>query len=1324
MRDTHTGYGKIVSFLVVIALVISGLGIFDTGTVKAEIIPDENPVAGNLTQTFLTISNLVADKPVVHIAEDTILYMEIQNTGGSTGDDNYTSCISQARADTADLLASTNRQSAKVMLGKAIDELDAALISVEDNQRLASLENIKKAITFLDNAGKMSVDTSDVISDLATGTIAKIATVINEATMNFGSEHPDVKDAKVIYNNAFSKFESGKYAAAFNLFKAAFETGLGAYECDVRVTVIDFIPDDYEAEIGILALESLKAESAGGGNILWHPTELGLHYIKVSIIGEYMVYSSPGTLVESPPAIMSVGFPVTPYLGPPEKWGGPDPDFPSIIDPTVEPIRTRENIEIHVYDDLVIKPGATLILNEQVTLVMMEPQKAEFSILVEQDATFEINGGAQTSYVYASSYSLTYPFINRGSIVFNGANVLNTFGDISDPLNTGGIRNIEGGSCILNNCQIVNPETHGVYVDSDSSLTVKGTDSLIGSLAPAMNGIQEGHGIFVNGATPVIEDITVQNQKQDGIHIEYSMSAAPIQATDLHNYGPSGHDYRLTYGLDPSTRPIVSTGNGAIYVVYRYKVFDGMDSIFFKTSMDQGALWSEEMEIASSADIQNIDFAADGEHLALVWEAFDDVTASTSMCIIYSDDGGATWTTPYLIPNGYWPSIAVAESRIYLAYRLITFAGPDFYKTIQLKYGDDGVLDEQWEFVNPDPTIGEFGGIPKVAAGGGIVHVVVADLTISTPYIYYWQSLDDGATWSDFADIGTWTYSGSPTWDFTDYFSLDAEGSQVSLVWAGYNTGNYEIYGTFSSDSGMNWAPYPAIQLTTSTGDSICPEIFVEPSGDSMIVYQSDRDGTDRIFMQSVDSSGISIGVEICMTPDTTGAALPSVSIDGLGNSYLTWSDVRSGNDEIYVKQVQQLVVTRTDVENNKNGIRIISSSGGIINECTIIGNSDYGIYLESSSGIALSENQVEESEMAGIGLGNVCHMGAWLPIYMNTIYNNRMGIEAIGSYVNVVGGLIEGNSRFGVGPGSPVGPHSGIHAISSAISVVGVAFLNNRGSIALMDLSVGYIEGCTIYETGLPSYPGAEYYPRSAGIYLDDSIATVVGNEFTECGPGMKATSNAQVWIYSNSFRGGGGYDTGLPNDLVGIWVEDNSAAEIMDNQFIDMRKSVYLGSSMATIIGNVIEGGKIGIESRDSTPIIESNIISDCTEWAIASYYQEPSNPGIDLLNDNDLTGCANQVAHYWSLTVIVTTLPWGIPVEGAYVEVTHSGMLWAEGYTEENGEIMFDVMDYRYVGGTMDEMNPYDLYILLNPFGSEYIIINNIDIHSNTETLVEFP
>ena len=104
----------------VITLIFGSLGFVGSNAASAEqLFTDDEPVAGNLTQTFLTVSDLVADEPVVHL-DDTILYLEILNTGGSTGDDNYTSCISQARVDTVELLNSTAIQSAKVMLGKAI----------------------------------------------------------------------------------------------------------------------------------------------------------------------------------------------------------------------------------------------------------------------------------------------------------------------------------------------------------------------------------------------------------------------------------------------------------------------------------------------------------------------------------------------------------------------------------------------------------------------------------------------------------------------------------------------------------------------------------------------------------------------------------------------------------------------------------------------------------------------------------------------------------------------------------------------------------------------------------------------------------------------------------------------------------------------------------------------------------------------------------------------------------------------------------------------------------------------------------------------------
>ena len=310
MREKNTGYGHFVCLLIAFLMVLSSLGIADVAYAEEvpmppfpPVIPPQNITESNLSTTFVTVTAITTDKSVIHLDEYVTLFLTIENTGGSTGDNNYTASISQTIVEIEILKNETTGQAKKVLLGKAITELNSALSAISYEERVGSIENVRKAIVFLESAGKMGVDIEYVAIGLATTVKNKVDTIITEAETNFGSAHPDVINAKQLYGQAIVKFNAGKFTPALALFKTAFVKVLDAYECNAYVTVMDFIPDVYEAEIGTFTFNSLKAENDANGEIVWHPTELGIHYIKVIISGEYMVYNSPGTTVESPPTI-------------------------------------------------------------------------------------------------------------------------------------------------------------------------------------------------------------------------------------------------------------------------------------------------------------------------------------------------------------------------------------------------------------------------------------------------------------------------------------------------------------------------------------------------------------------------------------------------------------------------------------------------------------------------------------------------------------------------------------------------------------------------------------------------------------------------------------------------------------------------------------------------------------------------------------------------------------------------------------------------------------------------------------------------------------
>ena len=803
----------------------------------------------------------------------------------------------------------------------------------------------------------------------------------------------------------------------------------------VTANITDIVPKVSEETITTLNFGTLRPGMEKTRFIDWTPTVRGVHYIRVEMRCEYLTRNSPAEMVESEPTILSAGFPVTPQ-GTIIRWGpGGWPayhdnntvnstnDFPDGIREVTG--TSSDHITIEVYEGLSIENTSTLILNEHVTLVMVNPNEpGEFGIDIREGGTFRINSPSRSTTIQSSSsaWEYTYPFLNSGTVDFLGATVWHTHGP-SDLSLAGGIQNLGGSVCILDNCNLLEADTHSLYINGAANVQVMGAGTIIGRDDANPNpDVTRGHGIFVNNANPTIEDITVQYQKLDGIRIENATTGGTVLVPILNEYASSTYDCQLTSTLENSVKPIVVSGNGASYLVFQ-KVETG--EILFRKTIDGGISWSTDGVIGYSAVLRNMDFAADGENLALVWEDMQD---TMKLQVIYSSDGGDTWTSPTEISLGYWPSIAVEGSNVYLAYRFIKFTGfPDFIMGVRLKWNGNGMLDLEETFENP--LGGEFAGIPKVAVSNGTIHVVVADLTLPNANINYWQSSDNGGNWSESQVLATWNYHGSPTSDFQYYFSLSAKGDIIHLLWSNYIDGYYQIFKKSSLDNGVSWLG--STQITSPAGDSLFPCDSIEASDHHTIVYWNNMGGIGRIYLQRFDDMGNLVVPETCMTPGSPGASMSSVSTDTSGRAYLTWADERTGNFEVFIKTGRSminrvwvadsrrngivlqnsdtLVIDTSIINNEVDGLTISTGSTPVILANNISWNGRHGICIENSAPSIKDNNTIRFNRMYGIYVDNVWNENAI--ICNNTIEDNfGSGIYAINTNLTISGNLIASN--------------------------------------------------------------------------------------------------------------------------------------------------------------------------------------------------------------------------------------------------------------------------------------------------------------------------
>ena len=943
---------------------------------------DDEEVSEGLERTFVGITNIRAETHSIYLNVDNVIHVTVYNIGGDAGDGPYVENITDINGHINSLIEEHSGSPRVGQLEKSVEHLDEALIQVKQHQREDSIKCIRQAVVHLNAAsqGRHGIPTEQIIIELGEIVRLKVYTVIDEAGRNFGSEHPDVQGAQDIYEDAVDRLDDGKYIPAMNRFRKAFGTVLGAYVCDVNIHAYSWMPDGHEEGIWVGEMEQLEAESYEILSFNWHPTVRGIHYLRFNMTGEYEVYRSPPGTEESPFRMMSFGVVVIPMADEYEYWEGG-----KIIDEEVEfPSEGYDSTEILMWDgNLTIKDGGALIFRDDVTFIIENDKEGDYGIHIEQGGRFVIDSPLRTTTIKTpdNDRDNTYLFHNYGTLHFTGAHVTYTYGspDITEP---GGIQNFAGSTAVLDNTTIIEANTHSVYIGEDSIVFVMGEESVIGRHDWGDTERLKGHGVFVEGATPRIRDVSVKYHQQDGIHVTDS-HPMPIPARNLHEYASGDYDRQITHDGRTSTLPKIVAGNGNLYMVY---LNEDEQHINFMRSTDHGLTWTETLVVPGS-DIEegyigNIDFAADDDNLAVAWEVWyeafpdDPKTLSVKIQVQYSSDRGLTWADePYPIGLSHSPSVEVEGKDVYVVYVYRPWPPLPITGAVRIMW-----TGTHWD-ENGEYEFDLIEGVPKIAVVGSTIHTVIAE----GGNIYYTRSDDFGDTWTDLSVISE--YYGDMSYG---HITMDANEYRLYIIWSSYNpeTNSFEIYGKFASfihTSEGVWVWSDDILISTeSTGDSQYPEVSIDTDGNWYVVWQEIEGDISRIRYSVLNIHGEIVIADTCLTPDISEATRPSITIDSEGYGYVVRSDGIESSKEIFIKQ-QKTVITNTSIDISRriteNGIALRNSQGAIVSH-NRLWRCRYGIQIHLS-----------DKNFIGYNSLNNCVYGLTLRYGSNdnTLYNNTV---------------------------------------------------------------------------------------------------------------------------------------------------------------------------------------------------------------------------------------------------------------------------------------------------------------------------------------------
>lgn len=268
-----------------------------------------------------------------------------------------------------------------------------------------------------------------------------------------------------------------------------------------------------------------------------------------------------------------------------------------------------------------------------------------------------------------------------------------------------------------------------------------------------------------------------------------------------------GADGVINQGSMPAVAP-----NGDLYVTWERgwyaPIIGGPElsraTIVVAKSTDQGATFTDPVEVASicssllsppaaynrttSNDFPRVAIAQSGPHRGRIYVSFHDCSAAsggapfgpdTDVYIAYSDDDGATWSTPspvHAVADGkmqFWPDVSVDTT------------------------GNVDVTYYEMEDINltPDPNDIEC----SVRIGGPLNDPDLRQSTLTTFSDFYWvQSTDGGDTWHTpvrLTDVSTNWCAATPINsiipNFGDYNDSASFGNNVFAAWADGRNGGY-----------------------------------------------------------------------------------------------------------------------------------------------------------------------------------------------------------------------------------------------------------------------------------------------------------------------------------------------------------------------------------------------------------------------------------------------------------------------------------------------------------------------------------------------------
>jgi len=225
----------------------------------------------------------------------------------------------------------------------------------------------------------------------------------------------------------------------------------------------------------------------------------------------------------------------------------------------------------------------------------------------------------------------------------------------------------------------------------------------------------------------------------------------------------------------------------------------------------------------------------------------------------------------------------------------------DYERDIYFSYRPAGGSWEPNERVNDDAGM-VLQDYPSIAVdGAGNAYAVWGDDRNGSddPDVYF-SYRPAGGTWGANVrvndDAGTATQGGAS-------IAVDASGNAYA-VWGDCRNGSDDpdVYFSYRPAGGA-WGANVRVNDDAGTASQGLPAIAVDAAGNAYAVWQDDRNGMsggfgDVYFSYKPAGGQWAANVRVNDAPGTASPRFPDIAVDGSGNAYATWSDIRNVNND------------------------------------------------------------------------------------------------------------------------------------------------------------------------------------------------------------------------------------------------------------------------------------------------------------------------------------------------------------------------------------------------------------------------------------------